>query len=71
MIKTTINKLIDEFNELTLDDKEYMLDIIKKQLIEAKRNALAGRAKKAMSNFKKGFVKEGSVKDLYKDLEGD
>ena len=32
-----LNKLIEDFNLLSLDDKEYALDIAKKQLIEAKR----------------------------------
>lgn len=39
------------------------------KLIEAKRDAIAKRAKEAMTNLKKGLVKKGTVKDLYKDLE--
>ena len=54
-----------------MEDKEYAIDVIKKQLIEAKRDAIAKRAKEAMANLKKGLVKKGTVKDLYKDLEGD
>lgn len=68
---TTLNKIIEDFCQLPLDDKEYALDIIKKQLIEAKRDAIAKRAKEAMANFKKRMVKRGTVKDLYKDLESD
>ena len=54
-----------------MDDKEYVVDIVKKQLVEAKRDAIAKRDKEAMDNLKKGLVKKGTVKDLYKDLEGD
>jgi hypothetical protein len=65
----TLGKLIEEFNLLPLDEKEYAVDIIEKQLIEAKRGALAKRAKRATANLKKGAVKRGTLKDLYKDLE--
>ncbi|MEK7289426.1 MAG: hypothetical protein AAB067_04550 [Planctomycetota bacterium] len=67
----SLSNLIENFSQLPLGDKEYALDIIKKQLIEAKRDAIAKRAKEAMSNLKKGMVKKGTVKDLLKDLEGD
>jgi hypothetical protein len=67
----TINKVIDDFSFLTLEDKEYVLDIIKKQLVESKRESIANRAKEATSAFKKDLTKKGSYKDLYKDLECD
>ena len=69
MRNITLGKLIEEFNLLPLDEKEYAVDIIEKQLIEAKRGALAKRAKRATANLKKGAVKRGTLKDLYKDLE--
>jgi ribosomal protein S1 len=67
----TLDRLIDDFKALPLDDKEYALDVIKKQLTEAKRAAIAKRAKEATSNLKKGAVKTGTVKELYKELESD
>jgi len=39
------------------------------QVIEAKRERMAQKAKEAMGNFKKGLVKKGTVKDLREDLE--
>jgi len=71
MSGATITKLIEEFNLLPLDDKEFAAEIIKKQLIEAKRDAIAKRVKEVQANLKKGIVKRGTVKELYKDLEGD
>jgi len=67
----TMNKLIQEFNLLPLDDKEYATEVMKKQLIEAKREAIARRAKTAMASFRKKMTKRGTVKELYKDLESD
>ena len=71
MVSTTLNKLIEDFSILEFNDKEYAVEVIKKQLIEAKREAIAKRAKEAIANLKKGLVKRGTVKELHKDLESD
>jgi len=71
MSNTTLNKLIEDFSHLPLDDREYLIEVIKKQLIEAKRDTIAKRTKDAMTNLKKGEVKTGTVKELYEDLESD
>jgi hypothetical protein len=71
MSNITLDKVIKDFSLLPLDDKEYAIDIIEKQLVEAKRDVLAKRAKRAMVNLRKGAVKKGTVKELYKDLEID
>ena len=71
MRNSTLNKLIEDFNHLPLDEKEYLVEIAKKQLIEAKREEIAKRAKEAEKNYKKGRIKSGTVKDLRKDLESD
>ena len=71
MSTATVNNLIEEFIHLPLDDKEYAIEVIKKQLIEAKRDAIAKREKTAMASFRKKLTKSGTVKELYKDLESD
>lgn len=71
MGSAALNKIIEEFSHLPMDDKEYAIDMIRKQLIEAKREALVKRAKEAIGNSKKGMTKKGSVKELFKDLESD
>jgi hypothetical protein len=71
MSTTALNKLIEDFSQLPIDDKEYAVDVIKKQLTEAKRDAIAKRAKEAMANFKRGAIRKGTARDLYKDLEID
>jgi hypothetical protein len=71
METTSLNRLIEDFNELPFEDREYAVELIRKQLIEAKRERIADRAKEAMSNLKKGKVKRGSSEDLLKDLEND
>jgi len=64
-------KQLNTHKPLPLDDKEYAVEVIEKQLIEAKRAAIAKRAKEAMVNLRKGNTKIGDIKELYKDLESD
>jgi hypothetical protein len=70
-MSTGLNEIIDGFNHLPLEDKEYAVDVIKKQLAEAKREALARRVKKAEGSLKKGLIKKGTIKALFEDLEND
>lgn len=67
----TLNKFIEEFNMLPLEDKEYLIDIMEKNLIEAKREKLFHRIKECEGNLEKGEIKKGTVQDLYEDLEND
>lgn len=68
---SALNRVIADFELLPIDDKEYAFSIIMKQLIEAKREAIAKRAKESMANLNKEAVQKGTIKDLLKDLEGD
>ena len=68
---SSLNRVIEDFELLPIDDKEYAFAVITKQLIEAKREAIAKRAKEAMANFRKGAIQKGTIKELMKDLEGD
>lgn len=71
MPTTEINRVIEGFHLLSLDEKEYVADIIHKQLIEYRREQILRQAKDARNDFKTGHVKKGSLHDLYKDLEDD
>jgi hypothetical protein len=69
MANVMLNRVIQDFRKLPLPEREYIIEIIGKQLIEAKREAISRRAKKTILNLKKGEVKKGTVKELYEDLE--
>ena len=71
MRNTSVNEVIKEFGQLPSADKEYVAEIIRKQVIELKRERLAQRAEEAKMNLKKGFVKSGGIKELLEDLESD
>ena len=68
MADSDVNKVIEEFSHLPPEDKEYVEEIIGKQLIEVKRERLAQRAREARTNLEKGEVKTGTIKDLLEDL---
>ncbi len=71
MSNVTLKKVIEDFKNLPIEEREYALEIVKKQTIEANREVIAKRAKEANHNYKIGDIKAGDVKSLYKDLESD
>ncbi len=71
MNNASVNEVIKEFGQLPSTDKEYVAEIIRKQVIELKRERLAQRAEEAKMNLKKGVVKSGGIKELLEDLESD
>jgi hypothetical protein len=71
MSDSNVNKVIEEFSHLPPEDKEYVADIIRKQLIEMKRETLVKRVQEAKANLEKGEVKTGTIKDLMEDLDRD
>ncbi len=66
-----IKDLVDDFQGLSLEDQEYVAEIIKKQLIESRREYLAARASEAKANYRHGRCKSGSFKELMEDIESD
>ena len=70
-MNTVMDHLLDEFQELPLEDKEYLTEIIQKRLIETKRDYLAARISEAREDYSRGDAKSGSIKELMKDLEND
>ncbi|QTA82153.1 Uncharacterized protein dnl_45200 [Desulfonema limicola] len=71
MPTTEINRVIEGFNLLPPEEKEYVAQMIHRQFIEYRREEILQQAKEAMNDFKQGNVKSGSLQDIYKDLEDD
>jgi hypothetical protein len=67
----TINEAYTIFNKLSIEDKEYFLELIEKQIIESRRNAILSRASEAEENYIKGDVFTGDVDDIMEFLESD
>ncbi len=71
MATATVNEAYTLYNQLPLEDKEYLLDLIEKQIIEARRDALLARAKEAEQNYTDGNVSKGNASDTMEYLEND
>jgi hypothetical protein len=71
MSDSNVNKVIEEFSHLPVEDKEYVAGIITKQVVDVKREMLAERVREAKENFQKGFVRTGTIRELMEDLDRD
>jgi len=71
MNNMNVNTVIEQFHQLPPEDKEYVAEIIRKQVIELRRDRIAQRAQEAKTNLQKGLVKSGTIEDLLDDLESD
>lgn len=66
-----IGFVVNTFKELPFAEKEFALEILEKQMIEERRKLLANRVKEARANYRSRKVKEGTLKELLKDLNSD
>ncbi len=71
MNSNAINSILNEIECLNEDDKDYLREIIYKQLVEYKRESILHRAKEAEANYSVNKVKKGSADDLLEDLNND
>ena len=68
MSEASVNKVIEEFSHLPIEEKEYVAEIIKNQVLEQRRDKLAERVREAKSNLQKGMTRSGTIKDLMEDF---
>ncbi len=68
MKTTDVRTVIEQFDALPWEEKEYAAGIIRKAYAEAARNALVKRVGTAVTNAKAGKVRKGKLADLRKDL---
>jgi len=66
----SLNTVLEYVDTLDIEDQQYLHEIIQRRLIDAKRNAVVGRAKQAKSSVQKKTSRSGTAKDLLADLNG-
>lgn len=71
MSEITINDVLNEFQKLDDSDKEYFLEVARKQIIEYKRSQIAEKIKEADQNYRNGKTISGNSEKLLSDLEHD
>lgn len=68
MVQSNVNSVIEVFGHLPYEEKEYVAEVLRKQLAEERRERLSGRVAEAKENYTKGKIKHGTIEDLRKDL---
>jgi hypothetical protein len=71
MATVTVGKIIDEFESLKGEDKEYTFSVLSRKMIQERRRSIARRSKEARSNYSQKKTKSGSAADLIRDLTND
>jgi len=64
-------EIIDSIESLSVEDQDYLFELICKRRIENRRAEILANAEEVMQSFKDGTAKRGSVDDLIADLLGD
>jgi len=64
----TVNKVLEEIDQLDIEDRTYIHQILSRRLIDAERSLIAKRARDAEKNYSHGHVHSGSVHDLFSEL---
>ena len=64
----TFQEALETIESLPEYQQEDLIDIIRRRLIEKKREALALRVSEARAEYAQGKTKEGTVQELISDL---
>ena len=65
----TIDDVLTEISKYSLDDKELITDILRKRIIEEKREIIYDNYQESMKNYLEGNVQKGGVDDLFEGIE--
>ena len=64
----TFQKALDIVESLPEYQQEDLIDIIRRRLVEQRRNRVADSIREAREEYARGEVRKGSVDDLMKEL---
>lgn len=68
-MEAAFDTILDEISRYSLNDKEIILDIVQKRLIDEKRDHIYKDYKRAMRNYQEGRVSTGNVDDLFEAVK--
>ncbi|MEB3355169.1 MAG: hypothetical protein VKK04_00375 [Synechococcales bacterium] len=61
---TTLEQALDTVSQLSTEQQEMLLDIVKHRLVEARRREIEQNAKEAIAAFHQGRLKPQPVEDI-------
>ncbi len=64
----TFDNVIEIIESLPEEQRESLIEIVKKRLIEERRDRLAQSIKEAKGEYARGEVRRGTVDDLMREL---
>lgn len=65
----TLEEAILTVNQLSIEQREMLLEIVKNQMIEARRDEIAQDAKEAIAAFHSGELKPQPIEDIISELQ--
>ena len=65
---TTFQRALDVIESLPETQQEDIIDLVRRRLIEQRREKIVRGVREARREYARGHVKKGSVDDLMKDL---
>jgi len=68
---TPFQKALEAVESLPFDDREEIIEIIKRRLAEDRREEIAANAREAVKAVREKRAKYGTIEELKKDLLGD
>lgn len=71
MLTLELDSIVDKFNELDLDNQQYLLDLFQKQINEKKRLDFIKEIELAELNIQSGNFKVGTLDDFLAELDND
>jgi len=66
---STFQKIIEAIEQLSLEDREILVDIIQNRLKQERREQLLQEVTEAERDYAQGNVHRGSVSELLKELQ--
>ncbi|NEO54190.1 MAG: hypothetical protein F6K54_14530 [Okeania sp. SIO3B5] len=68
MSMISFQEIIDSIEKLSVDEQDYLFELIKKRRIEKRCLEIANNAQATLECFRQGTAKTGSIDDLIADL---
>jgi len=65
----TLEDAISTVNQLSIEQREMLLEIVKNQMIEARREEIAQDAKESIAAFHRGELKPQPIEEIISELQ--
>ncbi len=69
--RPSFQELIESVEALSIEDREMLVEIINKRIIEERRDELVADLEESLEACRRGEARTGTVDDLLKDLKED